>query len=195
MVTSMIAWNEGRWTTPPAETTTLDNGVLQVTAVEGSDAWRHTAYGFVHASAHALLAPFAVGDAMEVTFTAEWTGEFDQAGVFVQIDDEHWMKAGVEFADGHLGLGAVVTNIRSDWSVGYVDDWHGAEITVRVSRWKDALIVRARADSGQWRLVRVAPFDGGASAFAGPFLAAPTNAALSVRFTRWEHSAADAALH
>ncbi|MGL3151213.1 DUF1349 domain-containing protein [Microbacterium sp. A82] len=191
----MIAWNEGRWTTPPAETATLDNGVLQVTAVEGSDAWRHTAYGFVHDSAHALLAPFAVGDAMEVTFNAEWTGEFDQAGVFVQIDDEHWMKAGVEFADGHLGLGAVVTNIRSDWSVGYIDEWQSAEITVRVSRWKDALIVRARADAGQWRLVRVAPFDGDAVASAGPFLAAPTNAALSVRFTRWEHSAADATLH
>ncbi len=194
MVASMIAWNEGTWTTPPAASS-VTGSHLDVTAREGSDAWRHTAYGFVHENAHALLAPLAVGEAMEVSFRAPWDGQFDQAGVFVQIDDEHWMKAGLEFADGHLGLGAVVTDIRSDWSVGFVDEWHGSEITVRVSRWADALIVRARADDGEWRLVRVAPFDGDAVASAGPFLAAPTSANLVVKFSRWERSAADGALH
>lgn len=190
----MPTWIEGTWTTPPAESI-ADDTQLRVTAREGSDAWRHTAYGFVHDNAHGLLAPLAVGEAMEVSFRAPWDGQFDQAGLYVQGDDEHWMKAGVEFADGHLGLGAVVTNVHSDWSVGYVDEWHGAEITVRVSRWTDALIVRARADAGQWRLVRVAPFDGAAAASAGPFLAAPTRAGLVVTFTRWERDTADAALH
>lgn len=194
IVASMIAWTDGTWTTPPAES--IDSGSrLDVTAREGSDAWRHTAYGFVHANAHALLVPLAVGEAMEVSFRAPWEGQFDQAGLYVQADDEHWMKAGLEFADGHLGLGAVVTDIRSDWSVGHVDEWHGSEITVRVSRWPDSLIVRARADDGEWRLVRVAPFNGDAVASAGPFLAAPTSASLVVRFTRWERSAADESLH
>jgi regulation of enolase protein 1 (concanavalin A-like superfamily) len=190
----MIAWTDGTWTTPPAESSAFETH-LDVTAREGSDAWRHTAYGFVHENAHALLAPLGVGEAMDVSFRAPWDGQFDQAGVYVQADEEHWMKAGVEFADGHLGLGAVVTDIRSDWSVGYVDEWHGSEITVRVSRWPDALIVRARADDGEWRLVRVAPFDGDAIASAGPFLAAPTRPDLVVRFTRWARSAADEALH
>lgn len=189
----IIPWTAGTWTHAPLS----QNGEteLDVTAVEGSDAWRHTAYGFVHDTEHALLAPLAVGEAMEVTFRAPWTGEFDQAGIYVGIDDEHWMKAGVEFADGHLGLGAVVTDIRSDWSVGFVDEWLDAEITVRVSRWADALIVRARADDGEWLLVRVAPFDGDAAASAGPHLAAPTRAGLTVRFTRWVRDAADSALH
>jgi regulation of enolase protein 1 (concanavalin A-like superfamily) len=190
----MIAWTDGTWSTPPVASDEAD-GHLRVAAVEGSDAWRHTAYGFVHENAHALLAPLAVGEAMEVSFRAPWDGQFDQAGVFIEIDREHWMKAGVEFADEHLGLGAVVTDVRSDWSVGFVDDWRDAEITVRVSRWADALIVRARADAGEWRLVRVAPFDGDAVASAGPFLAAPTRAGLVVTFTRWQRSAADDALH
>lgn len=189
----IIPWTDGTWTHAPLS----QNGEaeLDVTAVEGSDAWRHTAYGFVHDTEHALLAPLAVGEAMEVTFRAPWSGEFDQAGIYVHIDEEHWMKAGVEFADGHLGLGAVVTDIRSDWSVGFVDEWIDARITVRVSRWADALIVRARADDGEWRLVRVAPFDGDAAASAGPHLAAPTRAGLTVRFTRWVRDAADSALH
>ncbi len=190
----MIAWTDGTWTNPPAEID--DRGShLDVTAREGSDAWRHTAYGFVHADAHALLAPLAVGEAMEVSFRATWEGQFDQAGLYVQTDEEHWMKSGVEFSDGHLGLGAVVTDIRSDWSVGYVDEWHDAEITMRVSRWPDALIVRARAGEGDWRLVRVAPFDADGDAGAGPFVAAPTRAGLVVEFTRWERGAADEELH
>lgn len=191
----IIPWADGHWTHAPASTEEAADAQLAVTAVEGSDAWRHTAYGFVHDSEHALLAPLAVGDAMEVSFRAPWDGQFDQAGVFVRIDEEHWIKAGVEYADGHLGLGAVVTAIGSDWSVGYVDEWIDSEITVRVSRWADAVIVRARADDGAWRLVRVAPFDGDATASAGPFLAGPTREGLTVRFTRWSRSAADADLH
>lgn len=190
----IIPWTVGTWTHAPA-THTPDGSHLIVTAVEGSDAWRHTAYGFVHDTEHALLTPLAVGEAMEVSFRAPWSGQFDQAGVFVRADDEHWIKAGVEYADGHLGLGAVVTDIRSDWSVGYADDWVDAEITVRVSRWADAVVVRARADDGPWRLVRVAPFDGTHAASAGPFLAAPTREGLTVTFTRWTRSAADDALH
>lgn len=190
----IIPWADATWTHEPLHVREADDH-LEVTAIEGSDAWRRTAYGFVHDTEHALLAPLAVGEAMEVSFRASWDGQFDQAGVFVRIDDEHWIKAGLEHADGHLGLGAVVTDIRSDWSVGHVDDWRAGEITVRVSRWPDAVIVRARADDGEWRLVRVAPFDGEAAASAGPFLAAPTRAGLVVRFTRWARSSADSALH
>lgn len=190
----IVDWSEGTWTHSPHDVI-ADGGHLDATAVEGSDAWRHTAYGFVHDSEHALLAPLAVGEAIDVSFSAPWSGQFDQAGVFVRIDDAHWVKTGVEYADGHLGLGAVVTAGHSDWSVGHVDDWQESEITIRVSRWTDALIVRARADHGSWRLVRVAPFDGTATASAGPFLAAPTRAGLTVRFTRWEKSAADTDLH
>ncbi|PCE15856.1 hypothetical protein AUC47_10015 [Microbacterium sp. SZ1] len=190
----ILPWTQGTWTTAPAAIDSADDR-LAVTAVEGSDAWRHTAYGFVHDTEHALLAPLRVGEAVEVSFRAPWTGQFDQAGVFVRTDDQHWVKAGVEYADGHLGLGAVVTAIRSDWSVGHVDDWLDSEITVRVSRWTDAVIVRARADDGPWRLVRVAPFDGEATASAGPFLAAPTRAGLTVTFTRWARTDADGALH
>ncbi|MCA0297029.1 MAG: DUF1349 domain-containing protein [Actinobacteria bacterium] len=187
-----LAWSEGTWTHDPAAQR-VDAGALEATAVEGSDAWRHTAYGFVHDTEHGLLAPLEVGEAVEVTVETTFTGQFDQAGVLVRADDEHWVKAGLEFADGVLNLGAVVTLERSDWSVAPVE-WNGRAVTVRVSRAADALTVRARVDDEPFRLVRVAPFVDGEVA-AGPFLCAPTRAGFTARFLSWRLTEADASLH
>lgn len=189
-----IPWSQGRWTHPPADVTVTDDG-LQVTAVEGSDAWRHTAYGFVHDSEHALVTDFPEGSAMEVEFTAAFTGQFDQAGVFVQAGVEHWIKAGVEFADGSAQVGAVVTNPFSDWSLAPVPEWSGRRILVRVSRVGNALTIRAGADGGALRLVRVVPFPPDADAKAGPFVCAPTRAGLVVPIHAWCLTEPDESLH
>jgi len=189
-----IAWDAGTWTTPPAEVR-ADGEHLLVTAVEGSDAWRHTAYGFVHDDAHGLLAPLAVGSAVEVDVDLDLTEQFDQAGVLLRADANTWVKAGVEVSDGVPQLGAVVTLSLSDWSTGQVPDWAGRTATVRLSRGPDAVTVRARVDGEPWRLVRVAPFPGDVAAAAGPYCCAPTRAGLTVRFRAWRTGEADASLH
>ncbi len=191
---SQVPWSAGTWTTPPVSAT-QDGDDLLVAAVEGSDAWRHTAYGFVHDDEHALLAALIPGTAVEVTFVADLTEQFDQAGVFLRADAETWIKAGVELADGVPQLGAVVTLGRSDWSVGAVPSWAGREVTVRASRTGDAVTIRARVDDEPFTLVRVAPFPADADVAAGPFCCAPTRAGLVVRFRRWEVGPADEALH
>ena len=189
-----VDWDRGTWTTPPAAVEQRD-GALLVTAVEGSDAWRHTSYGFVHDTEHALLAPLDVGRAVEVEFDAGFAEQFDQAGVFVRASAEHWVKAGVEFADGQLQVGAVVTDGRSDWSVAPVPGWLGRRVLVRVSRGDDALTVRAAVDAGPLQLVRVLPFDGDLAASAGPLVCAPSRAGLTVTFHSWRTTAADVSLH
>src|SRR5919107_356761 len=151
-----LPWSAGRWTHPPAAAEERGSD-LAVTAVEGSDAWRLTSYGFVHDTEHALLAPFAEGSAMEVEFTADFSAQFDQAGVFVRVSAEHWVKAGVELADGTPSVGAVVTDGRSDWSLAPVPNWAGTRVRLRVSRSGDALTVRSCSGDGPLQLVRVIP--------------------------------------
>ena len=187
-------WDAGSWTTPPAEVAG-DGSDLLVTAVEGSDAWRHTSYGFVHDDAHGLLAPLASPGAVEVGFVLDFGEQFDQAGLLLRVDAETWVKAGVEVSDGSCQVGAVVTLGRSDWSVAPVPDWAGRRVTVRASRDGDAVTVRARVDDEPFRLVRLAPFPPEAAVLAGPYCAAPTRSGLTVRFTRWATGPADAALH
>jgi len=166
-----------------------------VTAAEGSDLWRTTGYGFVHDSGHALLEPLTDGRAVEVSFVLDFEQIYDQAGVLLRVDEQTWVKSGIEVSDGVPQLGAVVTREFSDWSVAPVPSWQGGIITVRASRSGDAVTLRARTEREPWRMVRLAPVPVGATVLAGPFCCAPSRAGLEVRFTTWVETAADAGLH
>jgi regulation of enolase protein 1 (concanavalin A-like superfamily) len=189
-----VAWESGRWTHEPVAAR-IDGDALVVTAAEGTDAWRTTSYGFIHDTEHALLAPFDNGTAVEVSFTGDFSGNFDHAGAFIRTDDENWIKTGVEFSDGVLQLGAVVTRGFSDWSVAPVPHWAGRRITVRASRSGDAVAIRARVDDEPFALIRLAPLAPDAVAEAGPFLCAPSRPGLTVRFESWTVGPADESLH
>lgn len=190
-----IPWKSGAWTALPIAAEETDDGHLLVTAVEGSDAWRHTGYGFVHDDEHALLEAWDGARAVEVSFIAGYDRQFDQAGIMIRADAEHWIKTGVEYADGALQIGAVVTDVKSDWSTAPVPEWAGLEVTVRATRLRDAVVVRARAGEEPWRLVRLAPLDPDAAVQAGPYCCAPSRPGLTVEFTSWKHTAPDADLH
>jgi regulation of enolase protein 1 (concanavalin A-like superfamily) len=189
-----IPWSRGEWTNQPAAVVE-QAGDLLVTAAEGSDAWRVTSYGFIHDTEHALLAPFPQDSAVEVEFTAAFSQQFDQAGIFIRVGSEHWIKAGVEFADGAAQLGAVVTDRVSDWSLAPVPEWNGGRIRMRVSRSGDALTIRAASEGNELQLVRVVPFAPDLAATAGPFTCAPTRAGLTVPFHSWRATPADHELH
>jgi regulation of enolase protein 1 (concanavalin A-like superfamily) len=188
-----ISWSQGVWLNPPVHVV-QESSQLKVTAAHESDFWRNTSYGFVHDSGHALLKEFPAHSSMEVTFVLNYSGQFDQAGIIVYSDSQHWIKAGVESADGLPQVGAVVTSINSDWSLAPVPAWMGKEVTVRASRTTDALTIRVRCGEVD-QLVRLAPIDASLSWSAGPHCASPVSQSLDVTFTRWYQGEADSTLH
>lgn len=190
-----LAWSDGRWTTEPVAAR-ADGERLVVEAAKGSDFWQKTLYEFERASGHALLAPWEEQRAMEVSFSLTGFDElYDQAGLMLWGSHNQWIKAGVEVNDGVLHVGAVVTNGHSDWSLAPVPEWHGKVVTIRASRSKDAVILRAAAAGDAFRTIRVARFEPDAAAHAGPFVCAPERAGLVVSFTRWALTQPDADLH
>ena len=189
-----LEWNAGSWLNEPPSHSIVGSDLV-ITTADKSDFWRDTGYSFTHYSGHALLIDFPPNTAMEVEFSADWTAEFDQAGILVHADDRHWVKAGVEFADDVLCLGAVVTDQKSDWSVGHVPGWMHQRIRVRVSRSHDALTIRARTQGDPWRLVRLAPMDPQLTWRAGPLAASPSRANLAVAFHSWETLPPDTTIH
>lgn len=188
-----IGWDDATWLNPPVGVG-RDGDTLVVTAAGASDFWRRTAYGFVHDSGHALLSGIAVGEAVEVSFVASMSEQYDQAGLMVRVDERNWLKAGVEWSDGAPQMSVVATRELSDWSMRAVPTWAGRIVTVRASLTADAVTVRARCD-GAWSLERVAPFLAETQVLAGPMLCAPTRSGLRVCFTRFARGPADPALH
>ena len=188
-----IAWSEGTWTREPVSVNE-QGATLVVEAAAESDWWRTTAYGFIHDDGHALIKEFPNESAVEVSFILNYTEQFDQAGIFITSDSKNWVKAGVEYCGGFPQVGAVVTQINSDWSVAPVPEWMNKEVTIRVSRSGDAVTMRAGIN-GDLRLVRVAPLDPTLSWSAGPMFCAPTRAGLVVSFTKWSQGEADSELH
>ena len=188
-----IAWSQGHWLNPPLNVL-QEGSELKVSTVHESDFWRNTSYGFVHDSGHALLADFPANSSMEVTFLLDYVGQFDQAGIIIHSDSQHWIKAGVESADGRPQVGAVVTSINSDWSLAPVPQWFGKQVTVRASRTTDALTIRARCGDDD-QLIRLAPIDASLSWRGGPHCASPISESLEITFTRWTHGEADLTLH
>lgn len=188
-----IAWSQGVWLNPPVSALQVGSE-LKVSTVHESDFWRNTSYGFVHDSGHALLTDFPANSSMEVTFLLDYTGQFDQAGIIVHSDSQHWIKAGVESADGSPQVGAVVTSVNSDWSLAPVPQWMGKLVTVRASRTADALTIRARCGEDD-QLIRLAPMDASLAWRGGPHCASPISESLEIIFTKWTHGDADLALH
>jgi regulation of enolase protein 1 (concanavalin A-like superfamily) len=194
MTTREIPWDEGTWTVAP-QRVERDGDHLLVTARESSDLWRVTSYGFVHDDGHGLLVDLPDGRAVEVSFVLDFGEQFDQAGILLHAGPEQWVKAGTEYADGAPQVGAVVTRGVSDWSTAPVTLWWDRVVTVRASRAGDAVTIRARAGDEPWQLVRLAPIDPALPWRAGPYCASPSRAGLTVRFTRFALTDADAALH
>jgi hypothetical protein len=192
-----VPWSQGNWRNDPASATVTPSGTLRVEAVEGSDAWQKTSYGFARDSEHGLLRPFEIDTAVEVRFMADMSEQFDQAGVLVRVDEEHWVKAGAEYADGVLRLSAVVTDVFSDWSTAPVPHWQDKQVTIRVSWAAGALSIRAKAEGEEFDLIRLAPWAPHANSvvLAGPYLCAPERAGFNAEFTSWQVGPRDSTLH
>lgn len=193
-MTGPVAWSSASWLNPPLSAVE-DGPDLLVTTRDKGDFWRTTSYGFVHDDGHALLTPLPEGTAVEVSFKAELTELYDQAGLFLRVDPETWIKAGVEFCDGAAQLGAVVTHTYSDWSQAPVPDWTGHEITLRASRSGDAITIRARRGDDPWQMIRLAHLPPDATVTAGPYCCSPSRESLTVRFTRFTLTESDSSLH
>ena len=99
------------------------------------DFWRKTYYQplLVKDDGVALLSEIS---ATELPITIETSFEirqpksqFDQAGILIRLDHEHWIKTGIEVVDDQPRLSCVVTNGFSDWST---QNWSTPGVKLRV---------------------------------------------------------------
>ncbi|MEF2071343.1 DUF1349 domain-containing protein [Consotaella aegiceratis] len=172
--------DKARWINEPPEWAHDDTGLTLTTAGK-TDFWRQTFYGFEPHTGHFFGAPVAGDFTAYLTFEAAYETLYDQAGLMLRIDDEHWIKAGIEFSDGAANFSVVVARGRSDWSAVRVADVSGLQ-TLRMTRIADAVLVHFRDAGGGWQFLRLADFAPPGEAALGPMACTPQRAGLRVRF-------------
>ena len=171
-----------RWINEPSSWRIADGAVV-VSVEPGTDFWRTTHYGFVRDTGH-LLAVAEPGDFVAtVEVSADYRDRYDQAGLAVRLDAEHWVKTGIEL-DGEFFMSTVVTHGTSDWSVTPLAA-RPERLGLRVTRDGDALTVEYAVDGGEWTMQRLAWMPAEVPLLVGPMAAAPDGAGFEARFTGW----------
>ncbi|MEU6409431.1 DUF1349 domain-containing protein [Microbispora sp. NPDC046933] len=178
-----MAFDGFAWINEPAEWSQTEEG-LRAVAGAGTDLWQKTHYGYSYDTAH-MFGRQVTGDArLTVTFDADYAEQYDQAGAVLRIDEENWIKAGVEFVDGRHQLSVVVTRGFSDWSVTPAPDGL-VSATFDFERAGDAVTVRCGVNGAEpEHMLRLAYFPPQAPALAGVMCAAPAGKGFETRFSR-----------
>ncbi len=160
-----------RWLNEPAAVR-REGERLVVRSKPKTDFWRKTFYGYVTDNGHFLHLP-ARG---EFTFSARVNGKYaalyDQAGLMVRLDEQHWMKCGSELVEGKRWASVVFTRDFSDWST--LEDLSQSEaVWWRVIRKKDSIEAHCSKDGQKFIAVRQGYFPPDVEVSVGVMCCAP----------------------
>ncbi|WP_315926790.1 DUF1349 domain-containing protein [Mesorhizobium sp. SP-1A] len=160
-----------------------DVAELRLKTGHETDFWRETFYGFTRDNGHAYLRPVSGDFTASVTIAGDYEALYDQAGLFLRLDAENWIKAGIEYTDGLMHFSVVVTRGTSDWSVIPLADARPSDrVAVRLTRHDDAVRVQFSVGGAPWQMARLCPFPT-AEARIGMMACSPQREGFSAVFT------------
>ena len=183
MSAAIFARHDGVWLNEPARWTAQGDNLVLVTD-KATDFWQRTHYGFRRDSGHFLGFPTAAAFTAELRVQGDFRELYDQAGIMVRVDAEHWLKAGIEFSDGRAMLSSVLTMGQSDWATAPYEHDAG-DFWMRVTIADGVLRLQTSADGKVWPLARLAPFTTAQSYLVGPMACTPEREGLRVTFTHF----------
>ena len=158
-----------------------EGAALCVTTDANTDFWSDTWYGFKRFSGHFFGADVSGDFTFQVKIKAAFSALYDQAGIMLLADADHWLKAGVEINDGAPAIGSVLTLGHSDWAPG-IFPASAEQFWMRLTRKGDALRLQYSADGKTWPLLRLAYFPLTEKCAVGVMCCTPERAGLAVQF-------------
>jgi regulation of enolase protein 1 (concanavalin A-like superfamily) len=172
------------WLNEPAQWS-LDKGILRVTTDLKTDFWRETHYGFVRHTGH-LFGYRTSGDfTASVRVRGAFRELYDQAGIMVLLDEQRWVKAGIEYSDARSSVSSVLTTAKSDWALSAFSGDPG-DFWVRATLADGVLKLQVSADGKVWPFIRLCPFPIAPAYIVGPMCCTPERAGLEVEFSNFK---------
>lgn len=173
-----------QWFNEP-EKWTVENQVLSMFVTPKSDYWRISHYGFTVDDAPFYYALYGGEFEVKVKITGDYKSRFDQAGLMLRIDEQNYIKAGIEFVDGVYNLSTVVTHKTSDWSVIALEK-PVPFIWIKAVRRLDAVEVFYSFDDKTYTMMRNAWMQDNTPMMVGVMGACPDGDGFNVKFENFK---------
>lgn len=175
-----------QWFNEPEEWT-IEEGALSMTVPPQTDYWRISHYGFTVDDAPFLYTLRGGEFEAKVKISGDYKARFDQSGLMLRIDHEHYIKAGVEFVDGKYHFSTVVTHRTSDWSVIPLDK-PVPFVWIKAVRRLDAVEIFYSFDDEEYTMMRNAHLQDNHPVMVGMMGACPDGAGFGARFEHFSIS-------
>ena len=173
-----------QWFNEP-EKWTVENQALSMFVTPKSDYWRISYYGFTVDDAPFYYALYGGEFEVKVKITGDYKNRFDQAGLMLRIDEQNYIKAGIEFVDGVYNLSTVVTHKTSDWSVIALEK-PVPFIWIKAVRRLDAVEVFYSFDDKTYTMMRNAWMQDNTPMMVGVMGACPDGDGFNVKFENFK---------
>lgn len=172
------------WLNEP-ETWEFNNNRLTMEVTPRTDYWRITHYGFTVDDG-----PFYYsqqGGEFEVTvkISGEYRNRFDQMGLMFRIDEENWIKTGIEHVGGKYNYSSVITNKHSSWNVIELTEKPKA-VWIKAIRSKDAIEISYSLDGIKFTMSNLAYFPEKRNAMVGMMAASPDGDGFNATFENFK---------
>ncbi|MEY8758908.1 DUF1349 domain-containing protein [Chryseobacterium tongliaoense] len=163
----------------------IKNNSLSMFVTPQSDYWRISHYGFTVDDAPFYYTTYGGEFEAKVKITGNYKARFDQMGLMLRIDKDHYIKAGVEFVDGKYNLSTVVTHTTSDWSVITLDKTPPA-VWIKAVRRLDAVEVFYSFDDKNYIMMRNAHLQDNTPVMVGLMAACPDGNGFNAVFENFK---------
>ncbi|MCQ2111254.1 MAG: DUF1349 domain-containing protein [Bacteroidaceae bacterium] len=169
-----------QWFNEP-ESYSINGKTLIMDVPAQTDYWRIAHYGFTVDDGPFLYTTYGGEFEAKVKVSGQYKTRFDQAGMMIRIDNENYVKFGIEFVDGKYNISTVVTHHTSDWSVITLDkpvDY----LWVKAVRRRDAIELFYSFDDKEYVMMRTLWMQDNCPVMVGPVAACPDGDGFKARF-------------
>jgi regulation of enolase protein 1 (concanavalin A-like superfamily) len=173
-----------QWLNEPSNWKIKDR-IIEVTSTQNTDFWRKTHYGFIRDTGHFYYQQLTGNFIAEVKVSGKYQDLYDQAGLMVRLDENNWLKCGIELVERIQQMSAVVTRDYSDWSIVPMPH-NPASIWLRVTRRDSAIEIYYSLDGQQYTLLRMAYLTLAATVDVGIMCASPEGKGFTTVFEQFK---------
>lgn len=145
-----------QWFNEPVEWN-IDNGKLTMQVTGQTDYWKKSHYGFTVDDGPFLSSERGGEFEASVKLIGEYRSRFDQMGIMIRIDENNWIKTGVEYVDGVYNFSTVQTIDYSSWNVVALSEKPEA-VWVKIIRRRDAVEIFYSLNGKDYQMSNTAYF-------------------------------------